>query len=352
LVLAALLLLPGSAFAAGAWSPADLAREVAALTAELARAERRPPPLDYLGPPVELEGEVTVYYEDGLDGARLHHVLQTARGRRSLHFAGRTPELLSGDRIRVRGVEVRLDSGSESSAVVAYCCEGDGVETVATVPLPATMGEQRTAVLLVNFQNRVVEGWSLAEAASVFFGALSEFLLEASYGASWLGGDVYGYYTLPIDETCLGLPVAEAAQAAAAADGVDLLAYDRIVYAFPRITSVACGFSGKATIGGEPSEAWINGTRPVGLLAHEIGHNLGLYHSHGLDCGASSLGADCVFGEYGDLADAMGGNQGHFNAFQKERLGWLLPEDIVVASTGGVHQLEAFEAPLGGLPKA
>ena len=81
LLLAAALVAPGSAFAADGWSPAALEREVAALTAELGRAGRPAPPLDHLGPRVELQGEVTVYYDDGEDGnARLRLVIATSRG--------------------------------------------------------------------------------------------------------------------------------------------------------------------------------------------------------------------------------------------------------------------------------
>jgi hypothetical protein len=44
-------------------------------------------------------------------------------------------------------------------------------------------------------------------------------------------------------------------------------------------------------------------------LAHEIGHNLGLYHAHLLNCGnavyANNALTACAFVEYGDL-DVMG----------------------------------------------
>ena len=57
-----------------------------------------------------------------------------------------------------------------------------------------------------------------------------------------------------------------------------------------------------------------------------MGHNFGLYHSHSLDCGSVALaGSGCAVDEYGDVFDMMGGGNDtpHFNAFQKEQLGWL-----------------------------
>lgn len=47
----------------------------------------------------------------------------------------------------------------------------------------------------------------------------------------------------------------------------------------------------------------------------------------------------------------MGATRGHFNAFQKERLGWLTPEQVVTLTTGGAQTLtlEPFETTTGGV---
>lgn len=306
---------------------------------------------------VAVEGRLQVLYEDGQGWSRLRHVVRDARGkRRSIHFAEQPPDLLTGDRVRVRGVEVPLQGGKESGAVVAFCCSGNaGVEMLAAAALPNTFGEQRTAVLLVRFQNSTTEGWTPDEARQILFGAGggSEFFQEASYGSAWLAGDVFGTYTLPIDETCtVWSDLSPAAQAAAAAAGVNLSRYTRIVYAFPRITSLGCGFAAAGTIGGDPSEAWINGIQTAGVVAHELGHNFGLSHAHNLDCGGTTLGSTCTSGEYGDFADTMGGNRGHFNSFGKLRLGWLAPEEVPVVRSDGTYAIAAYETAPGSLPKA
>jgi hypothetical protein len=59
------------------------------------------------------------------------------------------------------------------------------------------------------------------------------------------------------------------------------------------------------------------------------------------------LGSSCTVGEYGDTADIMGNpSSGHFNAFQKERLGWLNYTNsppITTVQTDGVYFIAPYE---------
>jgi hypothetical protein len=83
-----------------------------------------------------------------------------------------------------------------------------------------------------------------------------------------------------------------------------------------------------------------------------MGHNFGLYHSHSNTCDTTG----CTQAEYGDDHDVMGNyTTAHFNAYQKERLGWLnsgTSPPIQTVTTVGPYTLEAYETPWGGLPKA
>src|SRR5262249_51796768 len=154
---------------------------------------------------------------------------------------------------------------------------------------------------------------------------VTNYYREASYQQASLYGDVYGVYTIAVNSTtCDTGAIANGAKNAVASEvGTGKLnSYRRLVYAFP---PNACGWWGLGTVGGNPSQAWVNGSFVNGVVTHEMGHNFGLWHSHGLDCGSSPISNNCTALEYGDSLDVMGAAvpPKHFNAVQKELLGWL-----------------------------
>ena len=291
----------------------------------------------YLEQDTDAEGELEVLVEDHDTLSRVHHKLHSDRGETlALKFAADVPELMTGSRVRVHGVRVgdtlALDSTSASVTAVAPA-------------LPNTFGEQRTVVILVNFRDAPTQPYTPADAQSVFFTTTSNFYYEGSFQQTWLTGDVFGWFTIALDSTvCDSTQLSSLAKAAATAAGVNLSAYSRYVYAFPKN---ACSWWGLGSLGGNPSQAWINGTLHLMVTGHELGHNFGLYHARSLDCGDTVLGASCTSDTYGDTFDVMGKSALHFNAFNKERLGWLnygtQPEIVTVAASGS-YWLDAYES--------
>src|SRR6185295_6073542 len=91
-------------------------------------------------------------------------------------------------------------------------------------------------------------------------------------------------------------------------------------------------------------------------VAHELGHNFGLYHARAMDCHPNVVGSSCSAIEYGDILDILGqsGVTGHSHANQKERLGWLnygSSPGITTVQTTGSYWIDPYET-VGSNPKA
>ena len=297
-------------------------------------------------PSEQRTGRLLVLQEDGFGKHpdRIRHVLETLEGSVELKFSGQMQDLVTGMKLRVRG--------NRNGNVLAV--DAAGVENIsggAANELPsASIGERKVLVLLVNFQDNPIQPKTVAEISNLVFSQANNFYKENSQQQMWLGGDVFGWYTLPLSQaSCDTALIENAATQAVASAGISISGYQHIVYMFPNTT--ACTWGGLGTLGGSPGRIFLNGSF-VGsdgyALIHELGHNLGLAHSGGLECGVSSVGSNCAKIEYGDPFDVMGTtHNGHFNAFQKEKLGWLnslgFPPITTVQSSGS-FTLSAYEA--------
>lgn len=299
---------------------------------------------------VAIKGKLQVFHIDTIGGSSKYEFWLTdevTSNRHRLHFGNGTfPNARTDDRVQVQGKRI------DSEIVLA-----DGSTSMQTLSvsspalLPNTFGPQKTLLILVNFGDKATEPYTIATAQSVI-NTTSNFDLENSFTQTWLASvvdsgqpaDVRGWYTIPLsstvcDNTTYGT-LANQAKSAASAAGVDLSPYTHYIYAFP---NNACTWWGLGTIGGNPSQAWVNGSIQLKVVGHELGHNFGLYHSHSIACASGA----CTTSDYGDLYDIMGSAASHFTTFQKSRLGWLnynISPPITLVSSSGTYRIAPYES--------
>ncbi|MDP5293448.1 Ig-like domain-containing protein [Oceanimonas sp. CHS3-5] len=300
----------------------------------------------------EAEGTVEAYYEDYEDGShRLRHFLTTPAGERmSLHLAGAHSDLNSGDEIQAEGV--LLETEQQGLSYLAFTADGSTMTTTATAAPTQTTGDQRTLVLMVNFEDDTSQPFTEAEISNAVFGTASDFFFENSHGLMSLSGEVHGWYTLPMSASgCDSVMTNELADQAALADGIDLSAFQRIVLVQPKRSS--CGWAGLSSLGGQPSRVTLNGNITDRITTHEVGHTLGLHHAHSWDCQGSVLEGECRQWEYGDSLDVMGGRLAHLNSYHKTQLNWFDgPDSVLEVQQSGVFNLEPYSTEQGPDPKA
>ncbi|MDG0815550.1 hypothetical protein [Bdellovibrio svalbardensis] len=229
----------------------------------------------------------------------------------------------------------------------------------------STLGVQNILVFLINFQDMPTsQPFTAAQATDVMFGSglsVANFYRENSYGQTSLTGKVAGWYTIPMSSTssCDTAKIASYAQQSAIAAGINLNTYNRFLYVAPGNSN--CGNWGGSQAAAYDGPFVVNFN--VGIVSHEIGHDFGLNHAHGMNCDAGTLSGNCPWLEYGDVLDTMGGGNGtsngtvynyHFNAAQKEKLGWLNSNSsslITTVTVSGFYTIEPFES-LGTKSKA
>jgi hypothetical protein len=234
---------------------------------------------------------------------------------------------------------VRLDNGARAHVAVGQAPDvrfqhGDRVQIVdgrlerLMQRAPAiTGGVHRVGILVASYAD-MPHPMNGADTIARF---LLDFFSANSYGALTMQVDVLGPYKIATKAGgCDYSTIAAQTRAAALAAKVPLWAYYHVVYAFP--DSPACPWLGYSTVGGNPSTTYVHGALAYTIYAHELGHALGLYHSHST--------ANGITYEYGDTMDTMGSGWGqHFNAAQKGRLGWVTPRVV----PDGTYRLTPLE---------
>lgn len=253
-----------------------------------------------------------------------------------LDFPGRPPPFMEdGATVRLRGTRraARLAVAEGSTDP-----DASGSTQVVQAAATAVTGTQNTVVLIGDLSDQSVP-CSASSIQDLVFGqngSIDAYYQEISEGQLDFTGDVFGPFLLSgfDSSTCEPNGWAAALESAAAAAGVTLSAYDRVLYVLPQ---AGCAFAGLGTVGGLPSRSWILTCQLPDVYAHELGHNLTMQH------------ASTQSSEYGDYSCIMGiGGIGlrQPNGPHQAQMGWISGvQDVTASGAQAVASIEGTGAP-------
>lgn len=223
--------------------------------------------------------------------------------------------------------------------------------------------ETPKSVLVLNtvFPDKPTPVGTQAEWQSVM-GEVSDWLSANSYGKTSLTVTVPPHiFTLPSAAAAYEpderfYEILNDAKALAMAAGFDASLYDITVVAFPNLP---WGWAGRASIGA--GNHWLNGNRDAGVIAHEFGHNFGVWHASSWDANDGSVmpatgtpdATDPRHIEYGDIFSTMGSNygdypDGDFSPHAKAALNWITAGQVQTVSAPGTYRIHRFDHQTGG----
>jgi M6 family metalloprotease-like protein len=327
---------------------------------------------------VELEGTLEVLHVDNFvnyGSSKYLHFLRVGEKRISLHsdqdLLGVMP-VISGSTVRTKGAKLGNKLISKGTS--------ENFKVLAEEKPHAS--EQRTIVILAEFTDKkFTTDISVVREA---LGKVDAYYRENSYNDTFFSFEIVGPVNtgVPQSHALDGIandnffPISTAALESLD-PSVDFRQFDKILIFFPAESETTgagtIGPVGVSVDGGITVPiAWLperdlNGvmlenTMPpccpanIAGIAHEFGHNFGLFHANRLTCPnflENGLTHDCNSVNYGDPFDVMGGGgvidvgeaarlPVHMNAYHKNKIGWLEGSNIVVTN-GGTYTIEPLE---------
>lgn len=319
--------------------------------------------------PTQVEGKLEVWHYDlagpdssgavsGLDSSITRYNLRRGQNK-FLLYPTKNLFFRSDTSLRVNGYQL-------GNALIVNNDIGDAVQATTAVSSLGATGEQRVAVLTVNFSDNRSQSASLfTEITESIYGlnrrvrygigpnqsTVRDYYAENSYGRSNFVGsvsDIYGYYTLPMAASNIQNVDLQSLVINQADNDINFSDYNRILIYIPLNSDLlGLGYRGYSSIGKIPvqtNDGLINASVSVlfgagyfntYIAAHELGHGLGAYHSGVYECGNKTIDFPNSCQAINNTGNFHGLGLRHLNPHTKEELGWLGPKNIVTVSPNG-----------------
>lgn len=294
-----------------------------------------------------LEGTLVERHGHRLDGTLVDRSFAIRGAAVERRLTDRQPADLIGQRVRSADADPRA-AGMQGQVRAA------GAARLA--PAPA-LGPRSLLVLLVTTPDAPDTAAEVEAArAAVFasYDSASGFLRAQSreqlslVGLRRQDGDVVA---VSVGVQLAGCPVDELAEAAdqgARTGGWSPEAYQHVLYVLPK--SDHCRWGGLGEMPGR--RAWTNGIVSTWVVAHELGHNLGVHHANALLCssgdGPAVLSGSCSSNEYGDPFDVMGSGAALMSGWHRASLGQLREPEVTRLVGSATIDLVPVENPAPG----
>ena len=305
----------------------------------------------HAGPPwpSEYHGVFEVLITDGHGIGEHGHATETIfrlRDNRGQSRVIRGLERLGLDELPRPGTAVMLNASEQAGVLMALGGPSGGPAPTSTQSsFPPPLIGQRTVLVAVLAFGDTPNSATVASQTAVWLGpatdAVADIMAESSYSNLTISGTVRGTFTLgaTMGATCNYSTWATTADTMLRQAGVEPNNYQHVAYILPQ--TAPCGWSGLAELGGR--RMW--GIHPdAGVMAHELGHNLGFAHA---------TGAIDTWYEYGDQTSFMGRASAMvLDAAHRYQAGWLAPGAVGLLEASGTYELASLDLPFSGVQQA